>query len=127
MSVALTRFSEQSSIKTKLADQASELSDLKTRTSLSVSLLDTLSSAIPDQAYLTHLSIRKARLVISGRADDAAALIASLERSGHLQAVKFGGPTIREAKGKKESFTIEAKIPNIVTSGDLGKRRSNDR
>lgn len=124
---ALTRFSEQSSNETKVADQANELSGLKSRASLSVSLLDALTSAIPDQAYLTHLSIRRARLIISGRADDAAALIASLERSGQLQAVKFGGPTIREAKGKKEAFTIEATLSNVAKSVGSTERRSHDR
>ncbi len=124
---ALTKFSEQSSNETKVGDQANELSGLKSRTSLSVSLLDALSSAIPDQAYLTNLTIRRASLIISGRADDAAELIASLERSGQLQTVKFGGPTIREADGEKESFTIEAKISNVVTSGGLTERRRNDR
>ncbi|MFT7576154.1 MAG: general secretion pathway protein L [Alphaproteobacteria bacterium] len=111
----------------KVVQQLSHLTQLKSRNSMSLSLLDALSAALPDQAHLSNLSTKNGTLTISGRADDAAALISSLEQSGRFKSVRFVGPTIRAAKGQKETFSIEAKVSGSATLLNLTEGDGNDR
>ena len=111
----------------KVARQLNNLAQLKSRKAMSLSLLDALSKALPDQAHLSNFSTTNGILTISGRANDAAALIASLEQSRHFKSVRFVGPTIRAAKGQKETFSIEAKISGSASLISLAGGDGNDR
>lgn len=81
-------------------------------------VLDALSRALPDSAYLTELSLKGATLRIVGLAKDAPPLIAPLEHSGVLTEVHFFSPTTREPDGTHFRFYIEGRAqPNV----ELGK------
>jgi general secretion pathway protein L len=73
-------------------------------------LLEALSRALPDGAYLTELRLEQENLRIIGLANDAPSLIAPLEHSGHLSDVRFFAPTARGPDGKLFRFNIEAHV-----------------
>jgi general secretion pathway protein L len=81
-------------------------------------VLEALSRALPDGAYLTELSLQGATLRIVGLAKNAPPLIAPLEHSGVLAEVHFFSPTTREPDGEHFRFHIEGRAqPNV----ELGK------
>jgi general secretion pathway protein L len=73
-------------------------------------VIEALSRALPDSAYLTEIRLDGAMLRITGLADDAPALLAPLERSGHLSNVRFFAPTTRGPDGRLFRFHIEAQV-----------------
>ena len=77
---------------------------------VAVVVVEALSRSLPDTSYLTELQLERATLRIVGLADDAPALIAPLERSGHLKDVHFFAPTTRGADGARFVFHIEARV-----------------
>lgn len=77
---------------------------------VAVVVVEALSRSLPDTSYLTELHLERATLRIVGLADDAPALIAPLERSGHLKDVHFFAPTTRGADGARFVFHIEARV-----------------
>ncbi len=70
--------------------------------------LEGLSRALPDTAYLTDFRIEKGVLRITGLTNDAPALIAPLEQSGHFTNVRFSAATTRSAESGLFTFNIEA-------------------
>ena len=74
-----------------------------------VRLIDALSRALPDNAYLTELEIQGATARMTGRSDEATALIAAIEAAPEYEDVGFAAPTTRDADGGAESFTITAR------------------
>jgi general secretion pathway protein L len=86
---------------------------------VAVVVVEALSRALPDTSYLTELHLERATLRIVGLADDAPALIAPLERSGHLKDVHFFAPTTRGADGARFVFHIEARVePHSKIDGE---------
>ncbi|MGA3000011.1 PilN domain-containing protein [Bradyrhizobium sp.] len=83
---------------------------LKETSISSVILIEALSRALPDSAHLTEIRVENATLRMTGLADDAPALLAPLEQSGHLTAVHFFAPTTRGPDGKSFRFSIEAHV-----------------
>jgi len=75
-----------------------------------VIVIEALSRALPDAAYLTELRLENATLRIIGLAVDAPALLAPLEQSGHLTNVHFFAPTTRGPDGRLSRFHIEAHV-----------------
>jgi general secretion pathway protein L len=75
-----------------------------------VVVIEALSRALPDTAYLTEFSLQNATLRIVGLTSDAPPLIASLERSGSLTDVHFFAPTTREENGNHFRFHIEGRV-----------------
>jgi general secretion pathway protein L len=73
-------------------------------------VLEALSRALPDGAYLTELRLENATLRVIGLANDAPSLIAPLEHSGHLNDVHFFAPTTRGPDGTLFRFNIEARV-----------------
>jgi general secretion pathway protein L len=73
-------------------------------------VLEALSRALPDGAYLTELRLENATLRMIGLANDAPSLIAPLEHSGHLNDVHFFAPTTRGPDGTLFRFNIEARV-----------------
>jgi general secretion pathway protein L len=74
-----------------------------------VVLIDALSRALPDNAYLTELEIKGATARMAGKSDQATALIAAIEAAPEYVDAGFAAPTTREAEGGAESFTITAR------------------
>jgi general secretion pathway protein L len=75
-----------------------------------VVLLEALSQALPDAAYLTDLQFERATVRIIGLAADAPSLIAPLEQSGHFTGVHFFAPTTRGSDVTLYRFHIEAQV-----------------
>jgi general secretion pathway protein L len=92
---------------------------LKEASPVAVVVIEALSRSLPDTSYLTDLNLEGAALRIVGLADDAPALIAPLETSGHLADVRFFAPTTRATDGKRFVFHIEARVePHPKIEGD---------
>jgi len=75
-----------------------------------VVVIDDLSRALPDDAYVTELRIDNTTLRMTGLAANAPALIAPLEHSGHFADVRFAAPTTRGSDGALFRFQIEARV-----------------
>jgi len=85
----------------------------------SVIVLEALSRALPDSAHLAEIKLDGTTLRIIGNADDAPALLAPLEQSGHLSNVHFFAPTTRGPDGRQFRFHIEASVePHIKIADD---------
>jgi general secretion pathway protein L len=74
-----------------------------------VRLIDALSRALPDNAYLTELEIQGATARMTGKSDEATALIAAIEAAPEYEDAGFAATTTRDADGGSESFTITAR------------------
>jgi general secretion pathway protein L len=82
-------------------------------------LIEAVSRALPDSAYLNEFRLEGQVLRISGSAGDVPGLLAPLEQSGHLTGVHFFAPTTRSPDGKSFRFSIEAHVePRIKIAGD---------
>jgi general secretion pathway protein L len=85
----------------------------------SVIMLEVLSRALPDSAHLAEIRLDGTTLRIIGNADDAPALLAPLEQTGHLSNVHFFAPTTRGPDGRQFRFHIEASVePHIKIADD---------
>jgi general secretion pathway protein L len=83
---------------------------LKETSPSGVVVLEALSRALPDQAYVTELSLQKTTMRVVGLTEDAASLIAPLEGSGQFADVHFFAPTTRGPDGRLFWFHIEARV-----------------
>jgi general secretion pathway protein L len=84
----------------------------------SVIVLEALSRALPDSAHLAEVKLDGTTLRIIGNADDAPALLAPLEQSGHLSNVHFFAPTTRGPDGRQFRFHIEARVEPHIKIAD---------
>jgi general secretion pathway protein L len=75
-----------------------------------VVVLDELSSVLPDNTYLSDLSLDGEHLRITGVSANAAELVPILEGSGHFKNATFYAPTTRLAGGVTDRFSIEATV-----------------
>ena len=83
---------------------------VKETSASAVVVIEALSRALPDTAYLTEFSLQNMMLRIVGLTSDAPPLIASLEHSGSLTGVHFFAPTTREPNGNHVRFHIEGRV-----------------
>jgi general secretion pathway protein L len=91
---------------------------LKETSISSVILIEALSRALPESAYVNEIRLDKESLRIMGLADDAPALLAPLERSEHMTDVHFFAPTARGPDGKLFRFSIEAHVKPHIKIGE---------
>lgn len=73
-------------------------------------VLDLLTRALPDGAWLTGLRVEGNKLTLNGQADDAAALVQRLAREPGAHEVRLASPATRGAGAAKETFIIELKL-----------------
>jgi general secretion pathway protein L len=73
-------------------------------------MLEALSRALPDSAWLDRLEASQGAVTFAGKAANAAALIGPVEASRHFTDVQFSAPTTRAEGETLESFTITARI-----------------
>ena len=83
---------------------------LKEESPVVVLVLDALTRAIPDSAYLTELRVKNGSIRITGLAADAPSLIAALERSHHFFGAHFFASTIKNRDGGLYRFSIAAQV-----------------
>jgi general secretion pathway protein L len=80
-----------------------------------VVVLEALSRAIPDEAWLTELRLKGDKVEIAGLATDAALLVKHIEQSPHFSRATFTAPTTRSDEDR-ESFRIEAHVAPLFTA-----------
>lgn len=73
-------------------------------------VLDMLTRALPDGAWLTALRVEGGKLVLNGQADDAAALVQRLAAEAGVHDVRLSSPATRGFGAAKESFIIEMQL-----------------
>jgi general secretion pathway protein L len=99
------------------ADPAERAWILKQTAPAGVMVLEALSRALPDTAYVTELSLQKSTVRIVGLTSDAPSLIAPLEHSGQFTEVRFSAPSTRGPDGRLFWYHIEALVePHIGVS-----------
>jgi general secretion pathway protein L len=91
-------------------DPARRAWNLKETSPAAVIILETLSRALPDTAYVTDLSLNKTTIRIAGLCDDAPSLIAPLQNSKLFGDVHFFAPTTRGPNGTGFLYHIEARL-----------------
>jgi general secretion pathway protein L len=112
----------RSDVTGSLSDPLERAWSAKQSASTMVILLEGISQALPDTAYLTNLEFERTRVRLIGVAPDPPSLIAPLEQSGYLSDVHFFAPMTRGADPAQFRFNIEAQVkPGL----DL-KRRVSD-
>lgn len=84
----------------------------------SVIVLEALSRALPESAYVTEIRLDKENLRIVGLADDAPGLLAPLEKSKHMTDVRFFAPVARGPDGRRFRFSIEARVQPHIRIGE---------
>lgn len=73
-----------------------------------VLVLEALTEAIPDTAWLSRMEISKQKLIIAGNARNTTELVKKLESSPMLEKVRFSAPTTRTGIADLETFSIQA-------------------
>lgn len=73
-------------------------------------VVEDLSRLLPDDTWLTSLSIDGPKVQINGVSRDATALVRVLESSGAMSDTNFFAPTTRDAQESGEKFHIEATL-----------------
>ncbi len=86
---------------------AGQITVARERAALAVQALGTLTDALPDDTWLTSLTLRQTRLVLEGRAAAASKLIAVLAAEPRLKDPAFAAPVVRADNGT-DIFTIQA-------------------
>ena len=78
-----------------------------------IEVLDELSRAVPDNSWLTSLSIGGRDIVIEGLSPSAAGVVQALERGGGFAKIVFRSPINRDAASGLEQFRLGA----VTTEG----------
>lgn len=92
----------------QLREQRGRLARKKTDEPAIMILVEALSRALPDSAYLTDLEIEGREVRFAGKSENATALITILEESPQFENVRFSAPTTREPTETVETFSIIA-------------------
>jgi general secretion pathway protein L len=92
---------------------------MKETAPVSVFVLEALTKALPDSAYVTDLNFAHGDLRVTGLASDPPSLIAALEQSGQFSGARFFAATTKDADSGLYRFNIEAQAtPRLTLAGD---------
>jgi general secretion pathway protein L len=80
------------------------------RTGNALAALASVTQTLPDDTYLTELTLRARKLTITGRSDAAVRLIALLTSAPGLSDPNFAAPVMRMTGGHGDQFSIRADI-----------------
>ncbi len=75
-----------------------------------ISVIATVTAALPDDTFLTELSLRGTALEFRGQSHNAARLVGLLSDESALQAVAFAAPVTRADTASVELFAIRAVV-----------------
>jgi general secretion pathway protein L len=100
---------------TKIKDQRERLAKRKVDNPPVMELIEALSRALPDTAYLEEFEIHDNEARIVGKSSDPTGLIGTLESTPEFEDVRFAAPTTREDGDKLGTFSIIGKIQNEGT------------
>lgn len=73
-------------------------------------VLDLMTRLVPDSAWLSSVRIEGDKVVLTGNADDAAALVQMLSAEPGVRDVRLPSPATRPPGTEKERFTIELRL-----------------
>ncbi len=108
-------------------EAAAKLRVLKAARPSAVAVIDALSSALPDSAHLTALSIDGDHVTVAGVSSALSELVPALETSGAFSAVAFGAAMTRAETGGGDHFTLEMKaVPPRSDHADPPPRPSSE-
>ncbi|WP_428033787.1 PilN domain-containing protein [Amphritea sp.] len=91
-----------------LFQQQQDYITLQQQQSSVLSLIAELTRLLPDEVWLSKMSMQGRSLRIQGEADNASELIALLQNSGKLTDVSFYSPVTQDPRTGKERFMISA-------------------
>lgn len=100
---------------TKIKDQRERLAKRKIDNRPVMELIEALSRALPDTAYLDEFEIHDNEARIVGKSPDPTGLIRTLESTAEFEDVRFAAPTTREDGEKLDTFSIIGRIQNEGT------------
>jgi general secretion pathway protein L len=80
------------------------------RTGNALAALASVTQTLPDDTYLTELTLRARKLTITGRSDAAVRLIALLSSAPGLSNPNFAAPVMRMTGSHADQFSIRADI-----------------
>jgi general secretion pathway protein L len=99
-------------LRTNRQGTVSAIASKKREAPVAVLVLEQMSKVLPDDTYLTDLTLDAGQIKITGVSAHAADLIPLLEGSGYFKNASFYAPTTRQAEGM-DHFSIQASIiPN---------------
>lgn len=76
-------------------------------------ILAAVTQALPDDTYLTRLTLRHLKLSLAGRSAAAPKLIAALSAEPMLKHVTFSAPVTRDRLGHRDVFAIRAVVATM--------------
>lgn len=85
-------------------------------------ILKEITTLLPDDSWVTRLTIRQEYVDIEGYSDSATALIVKLEESKLFKNVAFSSPTIKDRRLNKDRYRIRAYIEGYKDKKKEGKR-----
>jgi general secretion pathway protein L len=75
-----------------------------------LAVLTAVTAALPDDTYLTSLSLREGHLSLAGQSEAAAKLIGALSGESTIRDAAFDAPVTRSAAAPADQFSIRADI-----------------
>jgi general secretion pathway protein L len=93
-----------------LSDSQRFLDDKRRSVPAASIVLESVSRLLPDDVWLTDLSIADTALRAGGSAADASALIGVLEGSGRFADTRFLAPSTRDRETGRDRFSVGARI-----------------
>jgi general secretion pathway protein L len=100
---------------TKIKNQRERLAKRKIDQRPIMELIEALSRALPDTAYLDEFEFRDNEARIIGKSPDPTGLIATLESTPEFEDVRFSAPTTREDGQTLGTFSIVGKVQSEGT------------
>ncbi|WP_414463757.1 PilN domain-containing protein [Hyphomicrobium sp. DY-1] len=100
---------------TKIRDERERLAKRKIDHRPVMELIEALSRALPDTAYLDEFEIHDNEARIVGKSPDPTGLISTLESTPEFEDVRFSAPTTRDDGDKLGTFSIVGKVQSEGT------------
>jgi general secretion pathway protein L len=73
-------------------------------------VLAELTTRLPDDTWLTELSLRQRHVSLSGQSEAAARLIGELSRSAMFRGIGFAGPVTRDGTTGRDDFSLHLDV-----------------
>jgi general secretion pathway protein L len=75
-----------------------------------LAVLAAVTNALPDDSFLTQLTLNHLQLNIAGQSTAAAPLLAALSAYPTITDVTFSAPVTRDSESHKDLFAIQAAV-----------------
>jgi general secretion pathway protein L len=92
----------------RLGAEENALPERRKQRPASITMLQELTRLLPDGTWLSHADFAGSRVRIRGESENAAALLASIEKSGLFSEASFDGSVTRDPGSERERFAIAA-------------------